>query len=61
MTRIPIRNLKQIEGIPPRFCDVVIDEKGARLVRKNGRDYQEIHWDDLKDQVEDAIHRCKRI
>ena len=59
MTRIPIRNIKQTSGIPSRFCDVIIDDEGARLVRKDGRRYEEIHWDDLKYQVEDAINRTQ--
>ena len=59
MARIPIRSMMGQKGIPPRFCDLVIEDGETMLVKKTGNRYQQIRWDDLKRQVEEAVSVMK--
>lgn len=44
--------------VPPRFCDLVIENGEAVLEKKNGDFYVQILWDDLKWQVEKAVRQA---
>ena len=59
MIRRPIRNLHSNKPMPPRFCDVVIEDDAIFLEQKiiDRRDrtqYARIPWDDVVYQVEAA-------
>lgn len=55
MTKIAIRNMNTRRKVPPRFCDVIIEGRNVTLIRKEGKNFQEIPWPDFKSQVESAI------
>ena len=47
-----IRDLHSNKSVPPRFCDVVLDDDGqAFLVYKKGKEYVKIAWSDVEYQV----------
>lgn len=51
----PIRNFRSDKQVPPRFCDVVLENGEVFLERKSDRNqYEKIPWDDVVYQVEAA-------
>ena len=57
MTRIAIRTMMSKRTVPPRFCDLLIEDGRVVIEKKNGSYCQQILWDDLKRQVEEAIRQ----
>ena len=57
MTRVTIRTMMSERDVPPRFCDLLIEDGKAVIEKKNGSYCQRILWDDLKQQVEKAIRK----
>lgn len=55
MTKIAIRNLHSDKPIPPRFCDVVIEDGKIFLEKKTDKkQFEKIPWEDVVYQVETA-------
>ena len=55
MTKTAIRNLHSDKPIPPRFCDVVIEDGKIFLEKKTDKKQSEkIPWEDVVYQVETA-------
>ena len=55
MTKTAIRNLHSDKPIPPRFCDVVIEDGKIFLEKKTDKKQKEkIPWEDVVYQVETA-------
>lgn len=53
--KVPIRNLHSNKQVPPRFCDVVIDDGNIFLEKKIDKNkYEKIPWEDVVYQVEVA-------
>lgn len=55
----PIRNLHSNKEVPPRFCDVVIDDGRIYLEKKEKNIYEKIPWEDVTHQVNIAISEYK--
>ena len=56
MIRQPIRNFHTSKGMPPRFCDVIVDGEKVYLEQKISKDkYVTIPWEDVVHQVRAAI------
>lgn len=51
MVKKPIRNLHSTKQVPPRFCDVIIEDDKIFLEKKTDK---KILWDDVVFQVEAA-------
>ena len=43
---------------PPRFCDVEIKDNKTYLIKKIGKNYERILWEDVVYQVEAAQEGC---
>ena len=55
MTKTAIRNLHSDKPIPPRFCDVVIEDGKIFLEKKTDKkQFEKIPWKDVVYQVETA-------
>ena len=55
MTKTAIRNLHSDKPIPPRFCDVVIEDGKIFLEKKTDKkQFEKIPWEDVDYQVETA-------
>ena len=55
MTKTAIRNLHSDKPIPPRFCDVVIEDGQIFLEKKTDKkQFEKIPWEDVVYQVETA-------
>lgn len=55
MVKKPIRNLHSTKPVPPRFCDVVIENNVVFLEKKIDKNkYEKIPWEDVVFQVEAA-------
>ena len=55
MTKTAIRNLHSDKPIPPRFCDVVIEDGKIFLEKKTDKQqFEKIPWEDVVYQVETA-------
>ena len=55
MTKTAIRNLHSDNPIPPRFCDVVIEDGKIFLEKKTDKkQFEKIPWEDVVYQVETA-------
>ena len=55
MTKTAIRNLHSDKPIPPRFCDVVIEDGKIFLEKKmDKKQFEKIPWEDVVYQVETA-------
>lgn len=55
MTKTAIRNLHSDKPIPPRFCDVVIEDGKIFLEKKTDKkQLEKIPWEDVVYQVETA-------
>lgn len=55
MTKTAIRNLHSDKPIPPRFCDVVIEDGKIFLEKKTDKkQFEKIPWEDVVCQVETA-------
>lgn len=55
MVKKPIRNLHSTKQVPPRFCDVIIEDDKIFLEKKTDKNkYEKILWDDVVFQVEAA-------
>lgn len=53
--KVPIRNLRSDKQVPPRFCDVVIENDKVFLEKKTEKNkYERILWKDVVYQVEAA-------
>ncbi len=52
MIKKPIRNLHSDKDMPPRFCDVVIENGKVFLEKKTNKKYEQIPWEDVVHQVE---------
>ena len=59
--RHSIRNFKDNKQVPPRFCDVIIENGHVDLeVKKTKKELVRIAWDDVKKQVADAIKKSTK-
>lgn len=55
MTKTAIINLHSDKPIPPRFCDVVIEDGKIFLEKKTDKkQFEKIPWEDVVYQVETA-------
>ena len=55
ITSRPIRDLHSNKPVPPRFCDVIIQENCVFLQKKTDKNkYEQIPWEDVVYQVEAA-------
>ncbi len=55
MTKTAIRNLHSDKMIPPRFCDVIIEDGKIFLEMKTDKKhFEKILWEDVVYQVEAA-------
>lgn len=55
MVKRPIRDLHSNRQMPPRFCDVVIEDGKIYLEQKKDKNkYVKISWEDVVYQVEAA-------
>lgn len=55
MTKKPIRDLHSTKPLPPRFCDVILEEGKVFLEKKSDKNkYERILWEDVVYQVEAA-------
>ena len=55
MTKTAIRNLHSDKPIPPRICDVVIEDGKIFLEKKTDKkQFEKIPWEDVVYQVETA-------
>ena len=55
MTKTAISNLHSDKPIPPRFCDVVIEDEKIFLEKKTDKkQFEKIPWEDVVYQVETA-------
>ena len=62
MIKTPIRNLHSDKLVPPRFCDVVIEDGKVFLEKKLDKNkYERIPWEDVVYQVETAKARNQKI
>ena len=60
MTKTAIRNLHSDKPIPPRFCDVVIEDGKIFLEKKTDKkQFEKIPWEDVVYQVETAKYAQK--
>ena len=59
MFKRPIRDLRSARPVPPHFCDVEVEDGKAILVWRDKKKHREIHWEDMKNQVEAAIEDSK--
>ena len=59
MFKRPIRNYRSDSQVPPLFCDVEVEDGKAILVWRDKKKHREIHWEDMKNQVEAAIEDSK--
>jgi len=59
--RHSICNFKENKQVPPRFCDVIIENGNVDLEVKNSKkELVRIAWDDMKKQVDNAIKESKK-
>lgn len=55
MKKVAVRNLHSNKQVPPRFCDVVIDNGKVFLETKTDKKtFEQIPWEDVVYQVEAA-------
>lgn len=55
MKKKPIRDLHSTKPLPPRFCDVILEEGKVFLEKKSDKNkYERILWEDVVYQVEAA-------
>lgn len=55
MIKRPIRNFHSAKSVPPRFCDVIIENDKIYLEKKTEKNkYEKISWEDVVFQVEAA-------
>ncbi len=60
MVKRPIRDLHSDRQMPPRFCDVVIEDDKIYLeYKKDKNKYVKIPWEDVVYQVEAAKEDSK--
>jgi len=57
MVKQPIRNMHSTKKVPPRFCDVVIEDSVIYLEKKTEKNIERIPWDDVVMQVKKAQSR----
>lgn len=57
--RQAIRNLSSDKLVPPRFCDVIIeDDKVTLEIKTDKNKYETISWEDMQYQVKQAIKKA---
>lgn len=59
MIKRPIRDYRSSNQVAPHFCDVEVEDGKAILVWRDKKKCREIHWEDMKYQVEAAIEDSK--
>ena len=56
MVKRPVRDLHSTKPVPPRFCDVIVEDGQVFLEKKNEKkQYEKIPWDDVVYQVQAAV------